>query len=62
MCDMMSLRGGDMEVEVGEPALGGRAEAEAEEEERVDRLKDVRKRRALAIPSECGCITTGVGR
>lgn len=44
MCDMMSLRGGDMEVEVGEPALGGRAEAEAEEEERVDRLKDVRKR------------------
>jgi hypothetical protein len=40
MADMMSLRGGDMEVEVGEPALGGRAE----EEEREDRLKDVRKR------------------
>ena len=36
--DMTSLRGGDMEV--GEPALGGRAE----EEERVERLNDVRKR------------------
>jgi hypothetical protein len=39
--DMISLRGGDMEEEeVGEPALGGRQE----EEEREDRLKDVRKR------------------
>jgi hypothetical protein len=61
--DMMtSLRGGDMEVEVGEPALGGRQDEEEEEEERVDRLKDVRKRRALAIPSECCGITTGGGR
>jgi hypothetical protein len=41
--DMRSLRGGDMEVEVGEPALGGRQEEE-EVEEREDRLNDVRKR------------------
>jgi hypothetical protein len=56
--EVTSLRGGDMEVEVGEPALGGRQE----EEERVDRLNDVRKRRALPIPSECSGITTGLGR
>jgi hypothetical protein len=31
ICDMISLRGGDME-EVGEPALGGRAEDEEREE------------------------------
>jgi hypothetical protein len=31
ICDMISLRGGDME-EVGEPALGGRAEEEEREE------------------------------
>jgi hypothetical protein len=59
--DMTSLRGGDMEVQVGEPALGARQEEE-EEVERVDRLKDVRKRRALPIPSEYWGITTGVGR
>jgi hypothetical protein len=40
--DMRSLRGGDMEVEVGEPALGARQEEEVEERE--DRLNDVRKR------------------
>lgn len=32
ICDMISLRGGDMEVEVGEPALGGRVEEEEREE------------------------------
>lgn len=63
--DMMkaSRAGGDMEVEVGEPALGGRQDSEAEEEEREDRLKDVRKRRALAVCSEVeGGITTGGSR
>jgi hypothetical protein len=55
-----SRRGGDME-EVGEPALGGRHEDE--EEDRVERLNDVRKRRALAVRSVgCGMITTGRGR
>lgn len=60
--DMISLRGvgllagGDMEV--GEPSLGARQE----EEERVERLNDVRKRRALAVHSECCGITAGGGR
>jgi hypothetical protein len=42
MSDMMSLWGGDMEVEVGEEAEGGRHEEE--EEDREERLNDVRKR------------------
>ena len=41
MRDMMSLWGGDMEVEVGEEAEGGRHD---EEEDREERLNDVRKR------------------
>jgi hypothetical protein len=61
--DMISLRGGDMreggDMEVGEPSLGARQE---EEFERVERLKDVRKRRALAVRSEYCGITTGGGR
>lgn len=44
--EVASRAGGDMEVEVGEPALGGRQD---EVEEREERLKDVRKRRALAL-------------
>jgi hypothetical protein len=62
--DMISLRGGDNlkvggDMEVGEPSLGARQESE---EERVERLNDVRKRRALAVRSvRCG-ITTGGGR
>jgi hypothetical protein len=42
--DMRSLRGGDMEVEVGEPSLRRRQEEAEEVEEREDRLNDVRKR------------------
>jgi hypothetical protein len=41
MSDMMSLWGGDMEVEVGEEAEGGRHD---EVEDREERLNDVRKR------------------
>ena len=43
MSDMMSLWGGDMEVEVGEEAEGGRHDSEAVED-REERLNDVRKR------------------
>lgn len=41
MSDMISLWGGDMEVQVGEEAEGGRHD---EEEDREERLNDVRKR------------------
>jgi hypothetical protein len=42
MRDMMSLWGGDMEVQVGEEAEGGRHDEEVEDLE--ERLNDVRKR------------------
>lgn len=68
MRDMMSLCGGDIEVEVGDEADIGRheGECEAEEEEeevedREERLNDVRKRGALCLCSVL-CTWAGGGR
>ena len=53
----MTSLGGDSEVEVGEEAEGARQEEE--EEDLWERLKDVRKRRALALGSMLGAICGG---
>lgn len=53
----MTSLGGDSEVEVGEEAEGTRQEEE--EEDLWERLKDVRKRRALALGSMLGAICGG---
>lgn len=58
MSDMISLWGGDMEVFVGEETEGGRHD---EVEDLDERLKDVRKRGALALGSVV-CTRTGGGR